>query len=175
MRKKGDVWISAVLYIALGIIILTLILAAGLPLINKVKDKNTFMQTKNILFNVDGNIREVISEGSSSQRYISPFTIKEGEISFFDNTEKIIWTMKTKARLMEPNVDFTEGFLNIKLLETNVEDQYELQLSLDYEDLCDLLLESTYSNPFSGDYNLLVQNTGTANSEEKPIIKLIIS
>ena len=48
--KKGDIWISAALYFGLGIVVLSLILAAGLPVINKLRDKNIIIQTKEIMF-----------------------------------------------------------------------------------------------------------------------------
>ena len=44
--KNGQTWISAVLYIALGTILLTIILAAGLPVINNLRDKNVVIQTQ---------------------------------------------------------------------------------------------------------------------------------
>ena len=36
IRKRGDIWISAVLYMALGIIVIALILAASLPVIDRL-------------------------------------------------------------------------------------------------------------------------------------------
>jgi len=57
--KKGQIWISAVLYIALGVVAISIVLSAGVPLINKIKDKNTIVQTKDILFAVDNIIRKV--------------------------------------------------------------------------------------------------------------------
>ena len=59
-NKKGDVWVSAVLYIALGMVLITLILSAGLPLIEKMRDKNTIVQTKNLLFNINANIETIV-------------------------------------------------------------------------------------------------------------------
>ena len=43
--KKGEVWISAALYFGLGIIIITLILTAGMPVINKLTNRNTINWT----------------------------------------------------------------------------------------------------------------------------------
>ena len=44
--KKGDIWISAALYTALGLILITVILSVGMPFVNKIKDRNTVLQTK---------------------------------------------------------------------------------------------------------------------------------
>ena len=56
MNKNGDVWISAVIYIGLGIVLLSIILAAGLPVIDRMRDTYTAKQTKEIMLTVDQNI-----------------------------------------------------------------------------------------------------------------------
>ena len=59
MNKKGDsTWISAVLYFGIGIIIISILLAAGTPVVNRIRDKNTILQTKETMSNLDDNIRE---------------------------------------------------------------------------------------------------------------------
>ena len=78
---KGQVWISAVLYIAIGIVAISLILSAGLPLIYKMRDRNTVMQTKDLLHTFDSSIRQVASEGLGSQRVLDPVIIKGGKLS----------------------------------------------------------------------------------------------
>ncbi len=70
INKKGDVWVSAVLYIALGMVIITIVLAAGLPLVTKMKDKNTVAQTKRVMLSIDDNLKEVATEGPGSRRVI---------------------------------------------------------------------------------------------------------
>ena len=69
--KKADIWISAALYFGLGIIVITIILSAGLPLINRLKDKNTVIETKDVMFKLDTAIREVIRNGPGEQRSLS--------------------------------------------------------------------------------------------------------
>ena len=71
MNKKGDVWISAILYFGIGIVVITIILAAGLPVINRLRDKNVIIQTKQVMHTIDDNIREVIREGPGSQRVVT--------------------------------------------------------------------------------------------------------
>ena len=82
MIKKGDIWISAVLYMGLGIIILTIILSAGLPVINRIRDKNLAIDTKESMFTIDKNIREVYNEGPGSQRPLI-LEIKKGDFNIF--------------------------------------------------------------------------------------------
>ena len=80
MQKKGDVWISAILYFGIGIVIITILLTAGLPVINKLRDKNIIIQTKQVMHTMDDNIREVIKEGTGSQRVVT-VNIKKGTIN----------------------------------------------------------------------------------------------
>src|SRR3989338_5456720 len=105
MNKKGVIWISAVIYIALGIVAITLILAAGLPLINSLKDKNTYSQTKDILIHIDQNIEEISTEGPGSRRFIDTIVIKGGKLDMIieeqEKLKTIRWTMTTPAVIVE--------------------------------------------------------------------------
>lgn len=177
--RKGSVWISAVLYIALGVIVITLVLSAGIPLINKMKDQNVFSQTKKVMFVIDENIRDVVNEGPGSKRYLSPIEINRGELIIDDETENITWRMVTTNKLFEVNelgiseddrIVFIEGNLVMWLDETQNEDEYELSLELGYSPITDLLLSSGGS-PFKGQYNLMIYHTGDY-SGDTPIISL---
>jgi|SRR3989338_1030545 len=171
--KKGDIWISAVLYIALGIIIITIILSAVVPLIEKLRDRNTFIQTKELLYAIDDNIKTVSTEGTGSKRFLSPLNIDKGELIIDENTNEIIWQLKTKYKAMESNIDFNEGSLILASKETNVKDEYLLSIKLKYENIAILNLESEYDNSLTGTYTMLIEHTG-AYSNDIPVIKLTI-
>ena len=85
--KKGEVWISALLYFGIGIVILTIILAAGTPVIKKIRDKNVVLQTKEVMFMLDKGIKEVAKGGPGTQRVLSidnekgMFVFEEDKIS----------------------------------------------------------------------------------------------
>src|SRR3989344_7822865 len=99
--KKGVVWISAIIYMGLGIVAITLLVGAGVPIINKMRDKNTFYQTKELMHDIDKAIFEVVSEGPGSRRFLSPVNIRKGELFIKDNLEGnvIKWKMETEAIL----------------------------------------------------------------------------
>lgn len=158
MNKKADIWVSAVLYIALGVIVITLILAAGVPLINKMRDKNTLSQTKLVMAAINDNIKLVSNEGPGSRRVLSPLNIDTGELTIDPND--IYWTMLTKNKLMEPGINFTEGSLIIHLEPTNIEDEYKLYIEMDYSNNLDIELKSTQGNPFTGTYSMAIEHTG---------------
>ncbi len=178
INKKADIWISAVLYIALGIIVIALLLASSLPLIDKIKDRNTFSETKQLLLTLDDTIKIVAKEGPGSQRELSPLTINKGQlfINPIDNT--ITWKMKTSAAILEPDVPIKEGVLSLLEAKTPVVSEYVLSIRLNYEDYVDLQLQSDFQSPFSGRYSALVQHTGSYTTgdsgETYPIIKIKI-
>lgn len=168
--KKGDIWISAVLYIALGVILITLILSAGLPLIDKMKDRNIIQDTKTLMYSIDNNIKQVAREGPGSKRFLT-LSIEEG--NFYIENNKITWKKETKSKLIEPNIQFEEGSLNILLKTTETEDEYEINLELDYSNNLNINLISQYNNPFRGKYGLSIEHSGTY-IENKPVITLDI-
>ncbi|MDI6737593.1 MAG: hypothetical protein QME12_03685 [Nanoarchaeota archaeon] len=185
--KKGDVWISAVLYMALGVIVLTIVLAAGVPMIQKMKDKNSFSQAKTVFYTVNENMKEVINEGPGSRRFLSPFEIKTGEFDIDTTNNQVIWSMKTKAKMMEPSYYFTakpmvddprclsecrqctsipcfrEGDLYLFAQETNIVDEYIANLKLSYNGIAQLQLDSVFTGPFAGSYSFTIKHTGTYN------------
>ncbi len=160
MEKRGDIWISAVLYIALGIILITIILSAGIPLMDKLKDRNTVVQTKNMLNAVDQAIRAVVNEGPGSKRYLSPINIDRGDFIIDEEEDAINWSLKTTNKMMEEGTVFEEGSLNLYLEPSVVRGEYLVVVGLKYADFADLNLVSDYGNPFRGSYSMTVNHTG---------------
>ncbi len=186
MKPKAQIWISAVLYMALGVIVLTIILAAGVPMIQKMKDKNVFAQTKSVLLTLDKNIKDVALEGPGAKRYLSPFEIKAGNLFIDSGSDRIMWSLKTKAKLMEPSYDFKgkptgvsefrEGPLYMYMNESQVVDEYFLNLKLEYEDTADIELKSVFEGPFQGSYSLTIKHTGEYNPDTQlPVVDIEIS
>jgi hypothetical protein len=155
--KRGQVWISAVLYMALGVIILTIVLAAGMPVINKMKDKNAILQTKDVMNVVNKNIRSAYTQGPGSQRAVK-IEIKRGSFRVGDMPEEIIWEMETKVAQSEPGVEIKEGDLTIMTMESGVEDRYITKLNLSYLNVLNL---TTNIISLEGSNNLLILNRGT--------------
>jgi len=172
MDKKGDIWVSAVLYFGLGVIVLTLILAAGLPFVNKLKDKNTAIETKNLLLVLDDNIRNVIRGGPGEQRVVN-VEIKKGDFKILAAEDKIVWTIQTTAFLSEPGITTTEGNVNIITYSSEEkgleEGEYETEMSLIYN--IDLI---TSGGPqvLKGKYKLVIKNDGVDINTGKVKVKL---
>lgn len=170
MSRKGDIWVSAVLYTGIGIVAITLILGAAVPLIESLKDKNTVTDTKNLIYVLDKNIREVANEGPGSQRELNPFIITKGNFYIDDeNTDSINWSLKTKAFIIDNGANIKEGYLDIASAETNIEGENLVTLGTYYANL-DIKLNTDLQNPFLGTYSILVKNTGVQAENGKLII-----
>ncbi|MBI2110545.1 hypothetical protein HYT51_02085 [Candidatus Woesearchaeota archaeon] len=165
--KKADVWISAVLYMALGIILLTLILAAGLPVIKKIKDKNTALQTKDLMFQLDKSIKAVYTQGPGSQRPIT-LEVRRGLLTIDQTTDTIIWTFETSVLLSEPTIPIQEGNLLILTEETGIEENYQTTFTLEYATILDI---SSSLADISGTNRLMITNTGSL-SPALPVITI---
>ena len=172
--KKGQVWISVVMYMALGVIALTLILSAGVPLIQKLRDKNTVTHTKNLFLTIDDNIRAVANEGPGAKRFLSPFEIKAGEFYIDAPSARLLWNMTTNAKMLEPNVLLNEGGVQLELFETNIVGEYIMTMQLNYANMVSLSLQSDFSNPFKGTYSFSIRHSGSYDAGNKPIVILEI-
>ena len=61
--KKGAIWVSAVLYVLVGIVVLTIVLEAGIPFIKSLQEKSNVNRARNTLTALDQNIQDVAKEG----------------------------------------------------------------------------------------------------------------
>lgn len=171
--KRAAIWISAVLYIAMGVIVISILLTATIPVINKLKDKNTFIETKRLLYVIDNNIRTVAKEGPGSQRDLSPFVLNKGQLYVHQN-DTIVWIMETTAELLEPDISINEGVLNLYLEKTSVVGKYSVQVLINYNSVYELNLTSPYKQPYSGRYSVLIKHSGNY-IQNRPVIEISIS
>lgn len=180
--KKGQLWVSAVLYIALGVVAITLVLSAGIPLINKMKDRSTVLEAKELMSALDTAINDVRREGSGSKRALSPVIIKGGSLLIDPKGEKLRWKLKTSAVMVEPCIitpeyyqddsgvlDFCkaqdlilkEGNLDYFETTTLVKKEYYVRVELDYKNKINII--STNSNPLTGKYSFSIENVGASS------------
>ena len=157
LTKKGDVWISAAIYFGLGMVVLSIVLAAGLPVIKKLQDKNTILQTKEVFFTLDNNIREVARGGPGTQRLVR-MQVGKGTLMVHGLTDQITWTYDTKAPLSEPGQQIAEGHLLVLTTATQTSAMWQTALTLDYGDIVDL--DGTLQQTFQGGTNVLIRNNG---------------
>lgn len=175
--KKGDIWIATVIYIAIGVIIITLIVAAGVPLINDMKDRNTFVQSKDVMHTIDEAITQVVSEGPGSRRALNPIIIKKGELSILtgEKGNMIFWQMQTKAKIQEISPT-TTGDNKIAIKEKNLEiieyndpllvDYFIVKINTDYSNRHISLMTEGESSKLTGNFGLIISNEGIGDVAE---------
>ncbi len=164
MNKKADVWVSTVIYVGIAITIITIVLAAGLPVINRMRDRNTITETKDILYQLNDDIKQTIRDGPGAQRTPS-IKISKGEFKI--DPTGIIWTLpNSKFKYSEIGESIQEGDLIINTTVTPVSDEYSVKLILDYS-ATKIKLESPIKT-LSGQYNLLVKYSGVVTVVNPP-------
>jgi hypothetical protein len=110
MTKKAQVWISAILYMLIAATAMALIIQAGLPIINNMKDRSVYTRTEDMLISLDKQIAEVATEGEGSQRVV-PIELREGEITIKDGI--LYWEFETETKIFEPKSRVNVGNLII--------------------------------------------------------------
>ena len=160
MQKKGDIWISAVLYFGLGIVVISILLAAGLPVINKLRDKNVVIQSKQVMHTLDQNIREVVKEGPGSQRVVT-INIKKGVFVLDDKNSLVIWQYNnSKVLISDPGIPVFEGKLNIITSNAAVKNTYNIQIYTDYSGLVNVIRPAGKTGTMTGISDLVIRNEG---------------
>lgn len=109
-QKRGQVWVSAVLYILITTIIMIIVIEIGTPLLENLRDKAIFTKTKDNFLSLDKQLKSISSEGYGSQRII-PLEIQKGKVDVTENG--IRWEMKTDADIIEPGSSIALGDLII--------------------------------------------------------------
>lgn len=108
--KKGEIWVSAVIYVLVGIVILTIVLEAGIPFIKGLQERSNVNRARNTMVSIDQNIQDVAKEGQGSQRIV-PMEIPEGTVNVEDN--KLRWKIETASKVIEPRTRVELGNLVI--------------------------------------------------------------
>ncbi len=112
MGKRGQVWISAVLFILIISLVMVLVLEAITPIIESMRDKSVFVRERDSMLSVGQYIRDVSVEGQGSQRVV-PIEIQKGGLLIADNS--LAWSMETEANILEPRAVSRMGDLTLTL------------------------------------------------------------
>ena len=110
-KNKSQIWVSAVLYLLVTLVVMFIILDAGIPLVQNMRDKTIFTRTKDNFINLDQRMKTIIHSEPGSQEVI-PIDVKKGEITFTKNA--MLWSMDTDANIIEPKTEINTG--TVKLL-----------------------------------------------------------
>ena len=109
-QKKAQIWESAILYLLIISVVIAIVLEAGMPMMNNLRDKSVVMQVRDSFINLDQHIREISTAGPGSQRVV-PLETKKGTLKVDDG--RILWSMDTEAQIMQPGT--SQKFGNIRV------------------------------------------------------------
>ncbi|MEM3370444.1 MAG: hypothetical protein QW471_01985 [Candidatus Woesearchaeota archaeon] len=124
---KAQVWISAVLYTLIMVVAVFIILEAGTPIINGLKERTAFSRAKDAMQAIDQYVIQIASEGPGSQRTI-PLDISTGRI--YSKNGSLTWEMQTDSKVVEPRTGSRSG--NILVVSTTANQLASLYESEDY-------------------------------------------
>ena len=108
--KKGEIWVSAVMYVLVGVIVLTIVIEAGIPFIMGLQERSSVNRARSSFSSLDQQIQAVAREGQGSQR-VMPLEVSEGTIRVED--DKLRWKIETKSKVLEPRTRVELGNLVI--------------------------------------------------------------
>ncbi len=108
--KRGEIWISVVIYVLIVVVVMLLILEAGLPILNNARDRSSYAKMKETMQTLDQQITDIANEGQGSQRVIH-LDVPKGDVEVSDN--KLIWKMETGTKVLEPRTRVDQGSLVI--------------------------------------------------------------
>ena len=114
--KKSQVWISAVLYTLLVLVVMIIVLDVGIPIVNNLKDKAVLEDVRSTSQVLDTYIRTVASEGPGSQRIV-PLNIKKGKI--YASNDRLYWQVPLTTKVLEPRTRIDFGNLIFMAQESN--------------------------------------------------------
>lgn len=110
IKKKAQIWISAILYILIISVIMVIVLNAGVPILKNLQDKTVFTRQKNTFLSLNQQIKDISEEGIGSQRVI-PIEIEKGNLELKEGSLK--WDMMTNAKILESGHEIDLGNLYI--------------------------------------------------------------
>jgi type II secretory pathway pseudopilin PulG len=107
---KGQIWVSAILYILVVTVVLVIVLNAGVPVLRDLQDKSVFTKQKNAFLSLNQQINDISEEGIGSQRVV-PIEIEKGNLELKDGALK--WNLRTDANILESGQQIELGNLYI--------------------------------------------------------------
>lgn len=108
--KRGEIWISAIIYVLVAVAVMVLVLEAGIPMMKGMKEKSAFTKIRTTVTALDQHIEDIASEGQGSQRVI-PIEVNDGELRF--ENDRLLWKLETESKVVEPRTRAVQGNLVI--------------------------------------------------------------
>ncbi|MBU2496542.1 MAG: hypothetical protein KJ767_00595 [Nanoarchaeota archaeon] len=174
MNKKGDIWISVIIYTLVGLTAIGILLAIVQPRIQEMRDGITIKQTIEALHEFDSSLRSTLVAPGNKRNV--EFKISAGKLDILPEKDLIVWSMESTNKFSEPDILVREGSISI-LTEKN--QPYTISLILNYTNVADITFNMDMEEKAktlaqaSSPYILSIENFGITSSELQQIdIKL---
>lgn len=187
-KTRGQVWIETVIYTLIAMIMIGAVLSWGKPKIEQLQDKSIIEQTIGVFEDIDSQIASVIEGGAGNKRIVE-IGLKKGSIKIWGDEDEdhdgnlISYEIETKYTYSEPGRDIYVGKIKIYTLKKG--ESNKVALTLNYDDVYDLVYNYDSANPTKDEsktitqsstpYQLTITNTGSENVDGLPIISLEIN
>lgn len=172
-KKKGQVWVETVIYTLIFLVMIGLLLAFSTPLIEKQKDKTIIEKTINAMNELDNNIIEVKTKGTSNSREMA-FQIGRGNLIVDSITDKLIFEIDDSSYIYSEEYERGGGRTvnipgtNLKVLTTKNGDKHRITLTLDYNNKINITYnradQKKTFNTAPTAYKIMAENTGIVNA-----------
>ncbi|PIN71001.1 hypothetical protein COY28_03425 [Candidatus Woesearchaeota archaeon CG_4_10_14_0_2_um_filter_57_5] len=110
LHRRGQIWVSYVLFTLLAVSVLVIILRAGTPIADKLKDKVVFSKAEESIIGLDSSVSDVATESLGSQRVV-PLDVPAGKVVIADDA--ITYQLESKAALVSPGSTIDRGSMTI--------------------------------------------------------------
>ena len=129
MKRKGVVWVSTVLYVLIGLAIISTLLAVLRPKIAETRDAFLIDQTVQGFNTLDDTIFRV--REATGNRFLYTLNLDKGTFYIDAINQKIYWNMDSSYQYSEENKTISEG--RIDALTTKISEKvWNVNLALDY-------------------------------------------
>jgi len=135
--KAVATWISYLLYLAVSILVVTLVLVAGMPMLERAKDVSIVTSAKNQLQKIAEATFDVSKAGPGSTTEFQ-FKVDEGFLFVDPEKSKVYFTKNITTGIIAPRTKVKEGYILI-LAGAEVE-SYETQDDFD----CCYVMENSH-------------------------------
>ena len=158
MKNKGvSQLISFVLYIAIAILVLSIVVTVGFPYVEKIRDSVAIKQAQDFLGSLDNVISQVALAGENSKVPVN-LQFERGKYVFSSEFNELSYVIKTKSGVISNGVFKKIGPLILHA------DENATYVILKYNQ-SDLILNGFNKTLFPGIHNLIIKNAGLINNE----------
>lgn len=174
--KKSQIWIETVIYLLIGITLISIILITALPRIENMKDKRIVEQTADALNDIDSKIVEIISTSGNTR--LIEFRVAKGKIEIDADDDEIRFILDdTGLELSQPGVEIDLSG-NVFLLTEKTASNFKIILVSKYPKLDLVNFDGEVIKTLNAGtvpHKIIISNIGTLSPGDDTRIEFTIS